>query len=48
MIPLLCRILGHKWRLPRGFYTIGEKVRYDCARKGCTMSCETDFYVERF
>ena len=46
-MPLLCMLLGHKWRLPRGFYTIGEEVTERCARKDCGASQTGPFYIER-
>lgn len=46
--PLLCRILGHRFRLIPGFYTIGEEATEHCTRKDCDAKRDIIFYIERF
>lgn len=46
--PLRCRIFGHKWVLPYGFYVLRETYTWHCARKDCTATKEDIFWVERF
>ena len=46
--PLLCRILGHRFRLRPSFYTIGMEATEYCIRKGCDAKRDIIFDIERF